>query len=462
MRLFGSLSFRLALIYAALFLVSVTALAGLYYWLGIHRPLDATRSQIRAESEYLAARYAIVGPLGLAPMLEERAGSASASQPYHALLRADGSAVVTNLPSWPRTRSDDWLRIDADVSREGEEDDYEALILDRELPDGGRLLLGRDIEDLERIEEAIAETGIWLMPALLFLVVAGGVMMSRAIGGRIEAVDAAARRVMEGDLSERVPVRGTGDDFDRLSTTLNLMLARIETSVDAVRRVSDSVAHELRTPLARLQAELGELETELPAASSQRLERAIHEAETLSRMFDAVLRISRIEAERHMAEMRALDLSSLLRDAAELYQPLAEERALAFFVQVAPDLWVVGDRDLLFQAFGNLLDNAIKFTPMKGRISLTAVKIGSNVGVAVTNSGPGIPDDLRDKLTERFFRAPSASNVPGFGLGLSLVAAIAARHRSELTFLPAETGLRVQWNFRYAGVRRGERDDQPR
>lgn len=447
MRLTTSLSFRLALTYAALFVASVLALSGLYYWLGIHRPLAAMRSQVEAESRTLASIYMRGGARAVVPALEERAGAPSPSLAYHALLNPSGGAIATNLPSWPHIHQGKWLRIDADISQEGEEDDYEALILDRPLPDGARLLVGRDIEHLDELEEALAETAGALLPALLLLVAIGGFMMSRAIGHRIEAVDAAARRVMAGDLSQRIPVRGTGDDFDRLSETLNLMLARIEGSVEAVRRVSDSVAHELRTPLARLQAELNELEAELPPAKHERVGRAAEEAERLSRMFNGVLRISRIEAGRHSATAEPVDLSSLVLDCAEFYQPAAEEKELELVTEVASPLVIRGDADLLFQAVGNILDNAIKFTPAGGRIHLVAEEGSGGAWIEISDTGPGIPEDLLDRVTERFFRAPVAAPTPGFGLGLSLVAAIAASHGATLTFLSAGSGLTVRLIF---------------
>jgi len=447
MKLVESLSFRLALTYAGLFMASVATLAGLYFWLGIYRPLQVVRGEIRAESQRLSSLYADVGSQGIIPILEKRAGAATATMAYHALLRPDGSAVVTNLPSWPRARSEGWLRIDADVSMEGEENDYEALVLDRPLSDGGRLLIGRDIEDLEELEEALTDTAIWVLPTLLILIVGGGYIMSRAIGRRIEAIDAAARRVIDGDLSERVPVRGTGDDFDRLSMTLNLMLTRIEALIEAVRRVSDSVAHELRTPLMRLQAELVELGRDPPGWSQERVGQLLQEAERLSRIFDAILRISRIEAGSHAARAERVDLSAVLTDAAELYQPAAEEKAIDLTENVPNAIFVQGDADMLFQAISNLLDNAVKFTPPGGRVTLEAGKRSGSVWFAVSDTGPGVPDDLRQKVTERFFRAPSAAGVPGFGLGLSLVNAIAVAHHAEMSLFAACPGLSVKWRF---------------
>ncbi len=446
MRLLGSLSFRLALIYVALFTASVAVLGSLYYWLAIESPLRAVRAELRAEGDRLAGLYGSGGTEAPAPALERRAGDPSARAAYHALLRADGSVATTNLPSWPNAFSTRWLRIEADVAREGDEDEYEALVLARMMADGARLLIGRDIEDLDELEEGIKDTLAWLLPALALLSIVGGAAMGLAIGRRIEAVSATARRVIAGDLSERIALRGTRDDFERLSETLNLMLDRIEASLEAVRRVSDSVAHELRTPLARLQACLVELQAE-PARSDALLAEAVEEAQRLQAIFDAVLRISRIEASRYAGAMEPVDISALLLDALEYYQPEAEARGQMLSAEVRPGLRVRGDRDLLFQAVSNLLDNAIKYTPDEGRISIAAAAERQDVVLTVTDSGAGIPSELHDKVVERFFRAPSTAAVPGLGLGLALVSAVAAFHGSSLRLKPANPGLRVEWRF---------------
>jgi len=442
-RLLGSFSFRLALLYVGLFTLSFSFLLGLYYWLSIKRPMDALKVELTADANTLQT----LPNDRLRAALEARAAQATPRQAYHALVAADGGTVSANLPSWPPPGQARWLRIEADVYRDGEEDDHEALVLDRRLPDGRRLLIGRDIDDLDGIEEGIRDAVIWLLPALLILGIAGGALMSRTIGRRIESVGAAARRVMDGDLSQRVPIRGTGDDLDRLGETLNLMLARIEASMESVRRVSDSVAHELRTPLARLQADLGEIETASPRKRAPLIARAGAEAELLGRMFDAVLRISRIEGGRHQAKLAPVDLGALIADAAELYGPAAEEKGLDFTLESGPGLIVDGDRDLLFQAVSNLIDNSIKFTPEGGRVRLRAQRGAKRIVLTLADSGPGIDEADRDKVSERFYRAPGAANVPGFGLGLALVTAVARLHRSELRLGDARPGLRAEWAF---------------
>lgn len=455
-RLWRSLSFRLALVYAALFTISVSLLMALYYWASIYRPMEEVRDGLRVETAAMVEVYKAGGVARLTPLLERRAVGNEGRRPYHALIDARGDVVTTNLPSWPggsntpswsEPSSQRWLRIEADIYRDGDEDDHEALVLDQRLSDGGRLMLGRDINDLDDIEEAVIDTAVWLPPVILLLGLLGGALMSRAIGQRLDAMGATARRVMDGDLSGRVPLRGGNDDFDRLGATLNAMLDRMEESLDAVRRVSDSVAHELRTPLSRLRADLAELPAAAPAEAEALIKRAEAESARLSRMFDAVLRISRIEARRHAAELRAVALDEIAEDAADYHAPQAEERGLAFEAQIAPGLIVLGDRDLLFQAVSNLIDNALKFTPDGGAVRLIVQSEGDEVRLVLTDSGPGLPEELLAKAGERFFRAPSASGTPGFGLGLALVRAVAQLHGSRFSLGNGETGLRAEWRF---------------
>jgi len=441
--LLRSLSFRLVVLYLAVFAASAATIGGFLYWVEIARPLAEVRSGIRAEAEALDEVYRREGPGGLAAALERRAARNAPRAPYHALLDASGEAVTANLPSWPGTFVPGWKRIEADVAREGDEDEYEALVLDRRLPGGERLLLGRDVDDIDELQERVGDTMLWIVPALLILGTLGGALMSRVIGKRLEAISDAALAVIDGDLSSRIEMRGASDDFDRLAATLNLMLERLERSLEAVRRVSDSVAHELRTPVARLQTTLAEFRDR---PEREGISEALAEARRLQPAIDAVLRISRIEAGRHEIVRRPVPLSELLGDVAEYYQPEAEARDQVLETDIAPALTVEGDRDLLFQGFANLLDNAVKFTPSGGRIALSAAAEGALVRIEVRDSGPGIAPEYLGRMTERFFRAPGAEGVGGLGLGLSLVAAIAGAHGSRLAFA-SDAGLRVTWRL---------------
>ena len=444
MKLLRSLAFRLALYYAGLFTLSVLLLGALYYLVAIKAPLDAVERNLTGEARLLSELHKGQGTAALAEALDRRAAHPAPRLAYHVLLDRSGAPLTTNLPSWPQARRDEWLRIEADIPQEGEEDEHEALVLDRTLPDGLRLMIGRDIDELDDLQETLTSALIWLLPAMFLLSLAGGALISRAIGQRIANLDSAARGVIAGDLSKRVAVRGSGDDIDRLGQTLNVMLDRIEQGIEGIRRVSDSVAHELRTPLTRLRASLADLET---TGDREAIAEAVQEAERLEAIFNAVLRIARIETAREGAARARVDLSAILHDAVELYLPEAEARGQVLTIDTDAALWVEGDRDLLFQAVTNLLDNAVKFSPDGGRIRVYGQGDESSCRLIVEDEGPGVPPDLLERITERFFRAPDARGVTGAGLGLSLVAAVAALHEAPIRFGDSRQGLRVEWEF---------------
>lgn len=438
-------SLRVTLHYLVLFTLSVLLLGLAWWWFTIRTPMQEVSQQVSREHAELVALAAAVDRAELVRKLEARAAAPSGRMPFHAYVAADGTLINGNLPSWPATFRSGWQRIEADLYADGDEVDHEALTLDHLFPDGTRLMTGRDIEDIDEIEEKLLTAVSGLLTGTLLLGVVGGLLMNRAIGGRIAAVTRTARQVMDGDLSGRIPVRGTTDDFDQLNATLNDMLARTERLFDSVRRVSDNVAHELRTPLARLRASLEQLRTAERTTSPARLDEAIEEAVSLEKTFEAVLRIARIESGRHSTGMSLVNLSTLLADAVELYLPLAEERGQQLQAEIAPALLVNGDRDLLFQSACNLLDNAVKYAPSRGHICLAARAVDGHAELTVTDDGPGVAAEHLGRITERFYRVPATAARPGAGLGLSLVAAVAERHDSRLTFHDATPGLLVRW-----------------
>ncbi|MGA9581906.1 MAG: HAMP domain-containing sensor histidine kinase [Allosphingosinicella sp.] len=442
MRLLRSFSFRLSVIYAALFLGSVTLVLATYQLVSITLPRQAVKEALEVEADAFASAYR-GDPRALVAPLERRAGEDSPRAAFHLLVDRNGAVVATNLPSWPRYDGEKWVSIEADIYRDGDEDDHEALALDRQLPDGTRLLVGRDVEELDDLQEAISSAAFHLIAATLALVTLGAWLMNRAIGRRLASISASARQVMGGDLGERVPTSGTGDDFDRLALTLNLMLDRVEAGVEAVRTVSDSVAHELRTPVTRLQASLRALAAD-GGGGSQALAEAMAEADRLQAIFDAVLRISRIESGRHSANFSRLDLAELIADSVDLYGPAAEERGIRLIRETDGALPAHGDRDLLFQALANLIDNAIKFSPDGANVVVRGWRDEKGARITVVDTGPGIDEDLAARLGERFLRGPAARAKPGFGLGLSLAKAIVKLHGGTIEFHRGDPGLAVE------------------
>lgn len=439
-----SLTVRLGLVYVALFLTSTAAMFGAAYWFGVHQPMVKEAAAVQREAGSLAAVDRAGGRDALlrALRLREKSGPRRA---FHALLLSDGRVLTANLPSWPKAAIADWQLLDADISFLGTEQDYTALSVERRLDDGARLIVGRDVEDIDDRDEIFSVAAAWLILIAAALAIGGSVAMGRAVGRRIDAVTQTARRVMAGSLTERIPLRGTGDDFDELAGTLNQMLGRIEEAVDAVRRVSDNVAHELRTPLARLHADLDDLRMTADESERQRLaDQALTEAGRLQSIFDALLRIARIESGRHHAGFRRVDLSTLLADAVEFHLPDAEARGQRIESRIAPGLILEADPDLLFQAVSNLLDNAVKYGGDAGAVTVSAARTATDVVVEISDAGSGIPPAYREKVTERFFRLPDTAGEPGSGLGLSLVSAIVALHRGRLRIEDAGPGTRVR------------------
>lgn len=439
-----SLTLRLGLIYVAIFLASTAAMFGAVYWFGVYNPLLKEADAVRLEADAMLATDRSAGRAQLLAALQRRNGTGP-RRPFHALIAADGRAVNSTIPSWPADPIRGWTLLEADRYRDGQEEDFEALVVEGRLDDGARLIIGRDVEDIDDRDELFTINSAWLVAVAALIAIAGSIAMARAVGQRIDAVTRTARRVIDGDHSERIPLNGTGDDFDELAQTLNLMLDRIDMAMESVRRVSDNVAHELRTPLARLHAELDSLQSATTATDRRRIsDRAMEEAARLQAIFDALLRIARIESGRHFAGFRTVDLSVLVADAAEFHAPGAEGRGQSITTDIASLLTARADPDLLFQAISNLLDNAVKYGASGNSIHVRAARLGSRIEISVSDAGPGIPEEYRDRVTERFFRMPATESEPGTGLGLSLVAAIVKLHGWRLEFVDMQPGTCVR------------------
>lgn len=449
-RLLRSFSFRLTLTYAGLFCLSVALLISAGYWLRVTLPMDRARQLVDDEYHQFRAAYLARGMEATRIALDRRASHAGSRKAFHALLRPDGHVVSANLPSWPAKPLGQLTIIEADTFVDGTEIDHNALVSDHLLPGGARLMIGRDVEDITDDAETLRTAAIWIFGVTVMLGLCGGWLMSLAIGRRIEAVTLAARQVMDGDLAGRVQVRGTNDDFDRLGQTLNLMLSRIQSLFSAVQSVSDNAAHELRTPLARL---IGRLETLEQIAGDDPAMRiaagaAIVEANRLQQILSALMRISRLENGRHPLELQRTDVIQLLEDIVEFYQPEAERLGMELVVSARRPLVADLDLDLVFQALSNLLDNALKHGAGKGRrIELAAARTREGLHLSVQDDGPGLDPGDGERVTQQFYRGRSSACLPGDGLGLSMVAAIAHAHGAALEFVASEPGLRVSLVF---------------
>ena len=328
-----------------------------------------------------------------------------------------------------------------------------------QLPNGMRILIGQDIGEPERLRDVVRRA---VSLSMLLMLVAGFLiwfLVGRRALKRISLVSKSTERILAGDRSERLPITGSRDEFDRLSEKMNEMLDRITTLDSGLREVSDSIAHDLKTPITRLRNKAdAALGRDDPQASRAALEDVITDADQIIKTFNALLMISRVEAGSQIAEMGELDLAQLAGDVIELYEPLAEEHGATITSQLASGMIIRGNRELLSQALSNLLDNALKYgLPADGNDGILAVAVeqsGKNrqdAIISVSDNGPGIPEAERDRMKERFTRLDASRSQPGTGLGLSLVEAVANLHggRLELRSNAADgdkpaRGLRVE------------------
>ena len=445
-RLLGSTTFRLTLIYFGLFGVSAVVLVGFLYWSTAGFMARQTDEAIEAEIRGLAEQYSQFGTIGLVRALNRRTSQARASRGLYLLTDADLRPLAGNLSAWPREtpEPDGWLTFELEYAdRRGAVDLGRARIF--ELTGGLRLLVGRDIRERLEIDARFRESIGWGIALALVLSIAGGVLVSRPMLRRIDAINQTSREIMAGALDRRIPTRGTDDEFDRLAANLNEMLDRIAQLVASVREVSDNIAHDLRSPLARLRSrlELTLADRGDEEAYRRAIARTIEEADALLKTFNSLLRIARLEAGVETGQVETFDLDGLVGDVAELYAPLADERAVELDVTPERAGRIRGDRDLLFQALANLLDNAIKFSPGGETVTIAARALDDRVTVTVSDRGPGIPEALKNRVAERFFRVETSRNAPGAGLGLSLVAAVVERHGGSLDLEDNRPGLRV-------------------
>jgi signal transduction histidine kinase len=421
---------RMALIIAGVVLVASVLGAG---W-GWFRAREALREQLdlvlAAEAEGLLRDYETYGLRGLADSAEiyaRRRGPLLV-----VLLAPDGRVLAGRLPSAPAAlRGFATLRDTAD--------DMPLRALGALLPGGVNLIVAADLTAIDRAAYALA----WAPPiagGLAALAALGlGFLLATRLERRLAGVSTAARAVMAGDLTRRLPEGGRGDEFDRLAATINAMLARIETLVAEVRQVTDDVAHDLRSPLSRLRQRLEAALAGPRAADAETLEAALAELDAILATFAALLRIARTEAGAGQDGLRPLDLSALAASVAEIYAPVAEEAGRAILTEIAPGERIAGQADLLRQALANLLDNALSHGA--GAIRITLPPGGA---LTVADEGPGIPPAEREAVLRRFYRLDRSRGTPGTGLGLALVAAVARLHGGQLTLGEGPDGRGLQ------------------
>lgn len=451
-RLFRTTAFKLSAVYLVIFIIFAVFVLGYLAW-NTRRLLDGQITEtIETEINSLAEQYRQGGVRRLITVMERR-GRQSGSFIY-LLVDTKGDSVTGNailrVPALDQRPG--WIEARFNWPDESEEIKRESKLRVFLLPSGLRLFVGRDLEERARLGEVIRRARGWSLLMVLLLGGFGAWFVTKYVLGRVDAIAASSARIMDGHLTERLPVSNTNDEFDRLALHLNQMLDRMGELMAGLHEISDNVAHDLRTPLTRLRngAEESLRKAATLEESREGLERAIEESDQLIRVFDALLMIARAETGNLATSLQDIALDEAASSIAELYEPLAEEAGMPLKVSIEPGLCVKANRELLGRAMSNLIDNALKYgqpapetEAPPPEITLTAARVGEMIELAVSDRGTGIPEADRERVTERFVRLDRSRAKPGFGLGLSLVGAVAKLHGGQLRLEDNAPGLRA-------------------
>jgi signal transduction histidine kinase len=456
-KLFRTTAFKLTLVYLTVFALFAIFLLGYFAWNTRRLITEQITQTVDAEIGGLSEQYNLGGIRRLVIIVDTRARRPGSS--LYLVTTNAGEGLAGNVGSLPPglLEKPGWTETEYRRQEESEGAAHHALVRVIQLPGGFRLLVGRDLDERERLYDVVLQAGKWSAAIVVVLGLAGGFFVARRVLRRVDAMTETTRTIMDGDLGERLAIVGSNDELDRLAVNLNAMLERIEALMRGLKEVSDNIAHDLKTPLTRLR---NRSEEALRTAKSEgeyraALESTIEESEGLIQTFNALLMIARAESGQARGNMNEFDAAEIATDVGELYEPVAEEKGLNLTVEAPSSVPLYGSRELISQALANLVDNAIKYAVLVEKpgnaphvITVKAASEGDRVLLSVIDQGPGIPESMRERVIERFVRLDQSRTVPGSGLGLSLVAAVARLHGGELRFEdnaqgPEGTGLRA-------------------
>jgi signal transduction histidine kinase len=433
-----------------MFVVSVAILLSVFYWITTAALNQQLTDSVARETTLLVEVNRLRGIEGTMRGMRVRVSDLRSPRRYYLLQDATGERIGGNLPNMPRFEG--WKSIpiaaeDSGSASVGEQ--HSILALGTRVPSGHFLVVGENDFRTVKAKEAIFVAAGWTIAITALLAIGGGILLGRGFLRRIEDVNRTSRAIIEGNLSDRVPTHGSGDEMDQLAVNLNAMLDRIELLLDSLKSVSDDIAHDLRTPLSRLRRGL---EAARESARAQKdcgpaLEDAIDEVDDILETFAGLLRIAQIESGTRRAAFSEVNLQQVATDAVQTYIAVAEDRRQQVKADFDGPAVVQGDRELLTQMIVNLIENSIRHCPAGTRITVGLAAERDDVVLSVADSGPGIPPPERDKVLRRFYRLETSRTTPGSGLGLALVKAVADLHDAALELSSNDPGLRVTVRF---------------
>lgn len=451
-RLWRTTAFRLSVLYAALFVV-FTGLLLLFVYRSTAGFIQAEMADtVAIEVAGLEDEYARHNLPGLLEVVRQRSSLQYTNSLY--LVRAPNGVILAgNLSAWPDVLPDEngWAHFQVSSPSAPGSRPSTASAMMFTIPGKFDLLVGRDTSEIDTLRRRIWQSLGWVVTGAVVLGLIGGGLISHGAMRQIDAVNRTTRRIMGGDLTGRVKRSGSGDEIDTLSANLNTMLDQIERLMTGIRQVTDSIAHDLRTPLTRMRSRIELVlirEDADPEIYRTALQETIVEADRLLDTFKALLSIAEAESGSRGRNFQPVNLAEVARMAADLYEPVADDKGLELHADIRGEPVLSGNPQLLSQALANLLDNAIKYTPA-GSVTLTVEPAAPGRGprVTVADTGPGIPPEMREKVLERFVRLDDARASQGNGLGLSLVDAVARLHGATLELAGNDPGLRISLQF---------------
>jgi signal transduction histidine kinase len=446
MKFARSSALTLAVAYISLGLAAL-ALFAAPLWYAWRVTIQEGRNEVlQSDAQRLTEVFRRDGPAGLVSYINARVGLQIAGERLLLLADATLRPLAGNLAQWPSTVPANPGTYSVKLELSGHLSDV--AMVHAILPDGYHLLVGRDTARFQPLEQRFWYALARAVVILSVLGAFGGILIRRALLERIDGIRRTVSAIIQGDLRHRLPTNEGSDELNTLSRTINGMLDQIELLIHGVRNVSNSIAHDLRTPLAELRSRLEELALTRPPTEQTfaEIDAAVADVDGVIRIFNALLRLAEIDSGMRRSGFVPVDVSAVAAAAVEFYQPAAELRGASLTLATGGPAPIRGDPVLLAQALGNLIDNALKYTPVDGAIvvEVRTAAYENTVEIIVADSGPGIPAEQRPRAVERFYRGDASRGTPGVGLGLSLVDAVARLHGSELHLEDNHPGLRAR------------------
>jgi signal transduction histidine kinase len=444
-----SMFFKRMIIFLAIFILAEVVVFSFLYWSTVALYEKRLDQEIEREAAAFEGTFSGLSAQEMAAIVRQRSSDNPGEADTYILTNRKYEYVAGNIRVWPKGLPDESPLVELELGdgQNGSRQAHKARTLT--FPDGYHLLVGRNVSELEEMQVLIRKGLVRTIFLTLVIGVVGGYVSSRFAQRRFDRINRNTLAILEGDIGRRIPRTGSGDELDVLSRNLNDMLDRIELLMRGMREVTDNVAHDLRKPITRLKNRIEVTLLGAPDAEAYReaLEKSIAEADHILAMFNAILTIAEAESGARRDGFEPVDLTRVARSVTEIYEPLAEESGLAVVLEASDPVTVTGDPHLISQTLANLIDNAIKYAPRSGPLTVRVYRDGGEAKLSVSDRGPGIPAEGRDKALERFGRLEESRTTPGSGLGLSLVRAVADLHGGSVTLSNAGPGLVVTVSF---------------